>query len=306
MTLQLRIGPATIAILADKLPDDVGRQNYRPFLTREPRAATLTIRVRIDPPPPRDDVSPIGEVPAQWTLYRTRSGYRLEVFEQIRGRPRQVVLLSEALDRADVHLLEHPGMPDYPRARWFLAILMSPFIQWWLTAHLALRGNGLIVHASAAVLNGRGLAFVGPSDAGKTTVVRWCRDVGAVVLNDERIVIWRDARGFRVSGTPWHGELPVVSSSTAALDGVFLLAHGETNRFSCWRPARAVAHIVPEAFLPIWSREAMAGLLHASEGLVREVPTGELRFVNAPSVGDYLEAYGREPAARGLASAEAR
>ncbi len=306
MTLWLRIGPATIAIVADRLPDDVGRPNYRPFLSVEPRLAALTIRVRVDPPPPRDHASPIGEVPAQWALYRADSGYRLEVFEQIQGRPRQIVLLSEALDRADVHLLEHPGMPEYPRARWFLALLMNPLIQWWLTAHLALRGDGLIVHAAAAVLNGRGLAFVGPSGAGKTTVVRWCRERGAVVLNDERILIWRDAQGFRVGGTPWHGELPEVSSSTAPLGRVFLLAHGETNRFSRWRPARAVAQVVPEAFLPIWSPEAMAGLLHVSERLVREVPTGELRFVNSPTVGDYLGACASQPVAQGLAPVEVR
>ncbi len=81
MTLRLWIGPATIAIVADRLPDDVGRPNYRPFLSVEPRVAALTIRVRVDPPPPRDHASPIGEVPTQWELYRAGSGYRLEVFE---------------------------------------------------------------------------------------------------------------------------------------------------------------------------------------------------------------------------------
>ena len=57
MTLHLRIGPATIAILADKLPDDVGRQNYRPFLTREPRVVP-----RIHPTRPilEDFISVLG------------------------------------------------------------------------------------------------------------------------------------------------------------------------------------------------------------------------------------------------------
>lgn len=309
MTLRLRIGPAIIAIVANRPPDDLARASYLPFVYSGQESPTLMIRIHTDPPPSRGEAPLIGQLATQWDLFKHGSGYRLEIFEQIQFRPKQIALINHAFDQADVYLLEQRGMPEYPQARWFLALLMNPFLQWWLTAHLARQAQGLVVHASAVALRGLGLAFVGPSGAGKTTIVRRCRDgAGAVVLNDERILIWRDEQGFQVSGTPWPGELQEASPLSVPLAGVFALRKGETNRLEQLLPIERVSRFVPEAFLPIWSPEAMAGLLETSDRLLREVPSGELQFVNGPSIVDYVVEYVNERTAspRGEATVGAR
>jgi hypothetical protein len=297
MRLQLRIGPASIAIHADSLPDDVARENYVPFLSSDDGPATLTIRVHTTLCAKRGRAQfqePIARLPTQWELFPDGNGYRLEILEQVEFSPRQVVLLNQALDEADVYQLPHRGMPAL-EGGWCLALVMNPFIQWWLTAHLALRRQGLIVHGSGVAIDRVGLAFVGPSEAGKTTIARWCRDrAAALLLNDERIVIWRqNGRAVCVSGTPWHGELPHVAAATAPLAGVFFLDKGDANLFTRWTAARSVSHLVPECFLPLWSAEAMSGLLQTADDFISQVPSGELQFVNGPAVADYLQHYAR-------------
>ena len=291
MRLRLRIGPATLDALADCLPEDVGRPNYVPFLCDATPASRpdVTLRIRMDAPPARGDAHLIHELPRNWALYSQGGGYRLEVMEQITFQPRQIVLLRRELNDGDVYTVPDPLMPE---EAWSLASLMSPFVQWWLAAWLAIRRAGLVVHASAVSMNGAGLAFVGPSGAGKTTMARWCQArAGAVVLNDERIILSRGAAGFEVSGTPWHGEWAELSAGTAPLAALCVLQKAEANCFERLSPASTIARVVPESFLPIWSIDAMHGLLETAERAAREVPSGELRFANDWAITDYLLEY---------------
>ena len=292
MTVRFQFGPATIDLVADRWPEDVTAGHYGPFVSNPEGPADLTIHVHRDRAPSCGRVSPAAQLPTNWALYRCRSGYRLEILEQVTFAPRQIVLLDRSLSRADVYAASGAGLPGYPPGSWCLALVMNPFVQWWLTAFLALRARGVLLHASAAAFNGAGLAFAGPSGAGKTTTVRRCRDrAGAVVLNDERIIVWRTAEGVKVAGTPWHGELPEVAALVVPLVGLFMLTKNATNRYLPWPPPRMVAGIMSEAFLPIWSVEAMAGLLEAAEQIARAVPSGELQLANDRDVADYLRRF---------------
>ena len=302
MTLRLKIGPAVIEIQADRPPCD-RHSSCVPFEYSGEESTTLTIRVRIDGPLPRGNAALIGECATQWQLYKQGDGRRLEILEQIHYQPKQVALLNHAFDQADVHFLPvlngiRKLLPD----NWFLEDLMTPFVQWWLTAWITLRAEGMIVHGSATSLRGQGLAFVGPSQAGKTTIVRRCRDHAAgTVLNDDRILIWRSQQGFQVSGTPWPGELREVSPVTVPLVRLCILRKAQTNRFVSLPPVQRLTRLIPEAFLPIWTREGMEGLMETATRLAEEVPAGELQFVNDPSVAGFLqELTGVYPEATGV------
>lgn len=291
VTLRLKIGPAVIEIQADRPPQDEWRPNHIPFTYTGEEHPTLTIRVRTDPPPARGNAALIGECVTQWQLYAQGDRRRLEVLEQTHFEPKQVALINGGFDQADVHLLPRTNrIAKVLETGWFLAEVMSPLLQWWLTARLAHQADGMILHGSAIVLRNVALAFVGPSGAGKTTIVRWCQDEAqATVLNDERILIWcRDGR-WHVGGTPWHGELPRVSSVSRPLTALFVLKKAATNRVARLSPIQCLRQLIPEAFLPIWTREGMEGLLETAARLAGEVPAGELEFVNDPSVAGFLQ-----------------
>jgi hypothetical protein len=148
----------------------------------------------------------------------------------------------------------------------------------------------MILHGSAVVMNHQGFAFIGPSEAGKTAIARLCRmEAKATILNDETILLWHDGLKWQVTGTPWYGSARIVSPLVVPLSGVYFLKKAPQNQWMPLDPDESVMRLVSEAFLPIWSTEAMNGLLSSMERLILEVPTGELHFRKDPSIVDYLK-----------------
>jgi hypothetical protein len=89
-------------------------------------------------------------------------------------------------------------------------------------AHVLADRHGCYFHAGGVVLEGKGLLFMGHSEAGKTTIVSMLKE-RATILCDDRIIVrsWPD--GFRIHGTWSHGDLPDVSGESAPLQAVLFL-----------------------------------------------------------------------------------
>ena len=81
------------------------------------------------------------------------------------------------------------------------------------------------------ILDGRGLLFVGHSEAGKSTIVKMLKDK-AQILCDDRNIVRRWPEGFRVHGTWSHGEVPLVSPASAPLDALLFLKKSDRNRIA--------------------------------------------------------------------------
>ncbi len=64
--------------------------------------------------------------------------------------------------------------------------------------------DGLLLHASAVEIAGRGHVFFGPSGAGKSTVARLAAGVGTV-LTDENVIVRVTPSGPEVVSTPFWG-----------------------------------------------------------------------------------------------------
>lgn len=298
MTLRrtYRIGPAIVALQSSRPPrPDEPDPFYEAFRIPDAPAADLTIDLREDPAPPRTEDQPIVEFVNQWRLFENPKGRRLEILEQIRFEPRLIALISPSWDRID--LFQVPlsyELPDEPAEGWVTGEIMEPLVQWWLTAWLVRGKKGLILHGSAVSMDGMGHAFVGPSGAGKTTLALLCRGhARAEVLNDERIVLWREPGGWRAGGSPWVGEGHVVSPLTAPLARLCLLKKSVSNRFSRLPARDAVPRILPECFLPLWDARLMSGLLEAAAGLAEDVPCGELEFLKDAGAVDCLRSLER-------------
>jgi hypothetical protein len=148
-------------------------------------------------------------------------------------------------------------------------------------------GAGLMVHACGIEFEGRGLLFAGNSTHGKSTMAGLWKG-SARVLNDDRIVLRRDGGGFRMYGTPWHGEIREVSAEGTELDAVYFLRHGTTNALEPVRGARAVSMLLARSFLPLWSMEGMEFTLGFCGSVADAVPVRTLTFLPDPSVLELL------------------
>jgi hypothetical protein len=147
---------------------------------------------------------------------------------------------------------------------------------------LAARG-GIELHAVGIVepSSGRGYLFAGQSGDGKTTTARlWQEAVGAAILSDDRIVLRReDGGGWRMHGTPWHGEAELALPTSAPLAGIFVLTRGERNALVPMSPARAVAALLARGFPAFHDAPATARLVRRLEALAGEVPCRLFPFV---------------------------
>jgi hypothetical protein len=148
-----------------------------------------------------------------------------------------------------------------------------------LTMFALARRGGCIVHAAGAARGGRGVAFVGRSGAGKTTVMSLLEDLVELErLSDDRVVVRTRAGSPRLHGTPWAGEGLVASAAAAELAALVFLHHGAEDRLEPISPSAAAEQLLPTVSVPWFDRELMTGCLDSIDALVRGTPAYELRF----------------------------
>jgi hypothetical protein len=250
---------------------------YAPFLTDLPSTQRLTVRAgeRL----PAKGGAPLFESGTTWTLYEIPSGYLMTLPSEQSGWPtRGSVRLSADFQEAEV--FPHDAT---------LAALPYPFDQLW-AVHLLARDGGLLCHGCAVVYEGRGLLFLGHSGAGKTTMARlWSAIPGATILSDERVIIRRDAGGYRLYGTPWPGEGRFFNPLSAPLDRLYILAHGSANRLQQFAGTVATAEVLSRSLAPFWHRELMAQSLMTASALCRAAAVSRLEFLPDQRVVEFLQ-----------------
>ncbi len=189
---------------------------------------------------------------------------------------------------------------DYTRARTYsedaaifqngniLTLSLFPTDQLPLGRVLADR-QAFFIHSAGLDLDGRGLLFVGHSEAGKSTMVKMLKGQ-AKILCDDRVIVRKWPEGFRIHGTWGHGEVPDVSPDSAPLNAIFFLEKSEKNEIVRIESRQ-------EALTRIWAcliKGFMADgwwekILSLIEQVIREVPCYALRFDKSGAVVDLLK-----------------
>jgi hypothetical protein len=157
--------------------------------------------------------------------------------------------------------------------------LVFPAAELILLNYLSTR-SGALLHACGVVDDdGRGYLFCGRSGAGKSTVAGVWDDPGTV-LNDDRTLLRRtDAHGFRIHGTPWHGDFSRTDPRSAPLCGVFFLKQAPRHGFERVCVESAHRQLLTSWWLPLWDKSA--GLLQTlalCSRVAHDVPAFELSF----------------------------
>lgn len=139
--------------------------------------------------------------------------------------------------------------------------------------------DGLMVHASAVVVDGKAYLFSADPGTGKSTHVRlWQQLFGdkATVINDDKPAVRMIDGVFYAFGTPFCGKDDINTNVGAPIAGICYLERGEENSI---RPA-AVAEILPlllaQTHMPKYI-ENMDKLLAVVERLATNVPMYKLR-----------------------------
>jgi len=186
--------------------------------------------------------------------------YQVAIIDRSQTRVEVFTASEESFQRGNLH-----------------SLTLFPTDQIWLARVLADR-QGCYLHAAGMIIDGKGLLFVGHSEAGKSTIVTLLREHGEI-LCDDRIIVRRWEEGFRMHGTWSHGDVPAVSPASAGLRAILFLEQAPHNRLirieDRWEIIRRVPFFVVR---PLITAKWWEKTLDLVGMIAREVPVYRLQF----------------------------
>ena len=153
--------------------------------------------------------------------------------------------------------------------------------------------DGLAIHASSLMKDGKSYLFPGTSGTGKTTLVRLAPD--ATLLTDEISVV----RGIGVApvafGTPFHGDLGIPGENICApISGLYFPLKDKKNFLERLSPKTALEKLLRNVVLFGQDQKLLRKVFHLSYQLVSALPCYDLHFVPEPSFWSLINEQKRE------------
>ncbi len=147
-------------------------------------------------------------------------------------------------------------------------------------ASLLPRFQGLMLHSSAVVCQGKAYLFTAPSGMGKSThTQKWVRLFGAEYLNDDKPVLRLVEGRWMAYGTPWSGKHDLSAPRGVPLGGIAALERGEENHIRPMSAAEALPYLMSQTAIKL-NRKRMDMLLAAMDDLLRQIPVWMLTCRN--------------------------
>jgi hypothetical protein len=155
-------------------------------------------------------------------------------------------------------------------ARWILR---------FITGALLSRHAGLLLHGAALVFDGRGYLYLGPSDAGKSTLARMVAARGGLVLGDESVVVRITAGRPVIYGTPFTlQEKWIGRSASAPLVAIYLLDRSAPVGRIDISPSRAVTILAQSLFFRMTAESLTSSFLETAAHLTAALPATRLSY----------------------------
>lgn len=108
--------------------------------------------------------------------------------------------------------------------------------------------DGLMLHASAVVMDGKAYLFSAPSGTGKSTHTELWQSVfgadKAQIINDDKPAIRCVDGRWYAYGTPWSGKSTTSLNVRVPIAGICFLSRGEENSIKKMPPVQAVFSIL--------------------------------------------------------------
>jgi len=136
------------------------------------------------------------------------------------------------------------------------------------------RFDGMMLHSSAVVMDGRAYLFSAPCGTGKSTHTSlWLSEFGdrAYLLNDDKPALRRLNGEWFAYGTPWSGKYAKNTNIRVPLGGICVLRRGETNKIRPFGGFEAI-HALLEQTARSRDPEIMQSMLGLLDELLRAVP----------------------------------
>jgi len=227
----------------------------------------------------------------RWRLWENKDEY---VYHCPIPERAAMAFISKDFSRARAYVPPYEG-----KFAWDAVDIIYDMMQIMLINYFAYRQNGLFLHAAAIKENGYALVFAGRSESGKSTTARlWHRHSRAVVLNDDRVIVRKTAKGFFAYSGPWSGEFgheATAVSAQASLRGLFVIEHAKKNFCRPLAVEGAFRALYPTLFPVFWDGRLMNNTVNLCEELMSRVAVSRLGFVKNKKVIPFVRRIVAEP-----------
>ena len=145
--------------------------------------------------------------------------------------------------------------------------------------HWLIKFDGMLLHSSAVVVDGKAYLFSAPSGTGKSTHTRlWLEHFGdrAVLLNDDKPALRLKDGKWYAYGTPWSGKYDISVNIGAPVAGIAIVERSVDNQIELFTGAKAIMNILDQTLRPV-SREDREKLMDLVASLMSLVPVWKLK-----------------------------
>ncbi len=137
--------------------------------------------------------------------------------------------------------------------------------------------NGLMLHASAVVVDGYAYLFSAPSGTGKSTHTNlWLKKFGdaAYILNDDKPALRKEDGRWYAYGTPWSGKTDLNVNRRVPLGGICMLYRGAHNEIEPFTGTAAIHALLEQTLRP--KSVLRMQILELLDDLMSQVPVWKL------------------------------
>jgi len=139
--------------------------------------------------------------------------------------------------------------------------------------------DGLMLHSSAVVVDGKAYLFSADSGTGKSTHTGlWLKKFGAraFILNDDKPALRLEDGAWYAYGTPWSGKHDISVNTRVPVAGIAMVERAETNSIEPFGGREAILAVYQQIHRP-GGTDCRIKLLELLDKLFRLVPVWRLR-----------------------------
>ena len=144
--------------------------------------------------------------------------------------------------------------------------------------------DGLMLHSSAVVVDGKAYLFTAPSGTGKSTHTKLWLDLfgdRAYILNDDKPALRLEDGVWYAYGTPWSGKYDISVDKRIPVAGIAAISRAETNSITPYGGKEAVLDIMRQVNRPR-DMAFRIKLLELLDKLITQVPVWKLQCNTDP------------------------
>jgi len=130
----------------------------------------------------------------------------------------------------------------------------------------------IVFHGSVVAVDGEAYLFTAKSGTGKSTHTRLWREYfgdKAVMINDDKPILYITDNGVIVYGTPYNGKHRIGNNISAPLKAICILERGENNKIVKITKSQAYAMLLQQVYRP-QNKTGMASTLKLIDKLAEK------------------------------------